>query len=857
MKFLNQLSLKSRLTILLLIVSLSSLLAAGILSWLRFRNGFQQQVFQHLTSVRAAKGNQIEAYLEGIRNQTDILSQDRTVISSMIEFNSAYRELKNKIIPSEWLQTIESHYAEELFAQLAENNIQREQVFANYVPSSQAGQYLQYQYIANNRFPVGEKDKLVQAQDDSNYTQFHRKYHPFFQNLLKKLGYSDVLLIDFNTGEVVYSVQKTTDYATNLEQGPYRRSNLAEVVEAVRDNPGQGFVQVIDFQPYTPAVAALKAFFAAPIYNGPHIVGILAIQLPIEPINQILTGNEDWERDGLGETGEAYLVGSDLLMRSMSRFLIEDPAGYDNSLRQMGLSAKTIDLIQQFKTSVLLQPVNTPAAQAAIAGLSDTQMIKGYRGISVLSSYGSLRIEGLKWGIIAEIDRSEALQPVYDIQTALIILAAILILLMTFLSGRIIQILTQPIQTLIDAARQVKQGETDIKIQLENQGEFADLGQAFNSMVDDIRDQKAIIQQNNRENQALLSTLFPDSVITRVRQGEKPIFDSVKQTTVLVVKIINLTSLSSVKSTQEITEIFNKLIDAFDEKVEEYSLEKQNTLGENYIAVCGLSKTYLDHPERSLKCAMDLFDLLPSMNQEYHTNLSLQISLHSGPISAGVVGTQKISYKLWGETLNIVTQLNTIAPLNSILVTQAIQERLQDQYLLLPYQSIATDNDPAISAWMLVTPTQTFAKQAELVQRSFTQIIPEANATAELFYQRLFELSPSIRAMFKGDMKQQQHQFMDTLQIAVNGLNKLDKLLPTLQTLGDQYAEYGVKTQDYETVGQALLLTLEQQLGSDFTPAVKDAWMTAYTLISSVIREAITLASQNTQKSVTKIGEKI
>ena len=713
MKFLNQLSLKSRLTALLLIVSLGSLLAAGILSWLRFKNGVQKQVFQQLTSLRAAKGNQVESYLEGVRNHTDILSQNRTVISAMIEFNLAYRELKKTIIPSEWLKEIEAHYTTELLAKLAEKKIQREQVFANYIPSTQAGQYLQYQYIANNPFPVGEKDKLLQAHDDSNYTQFHAKYHPFFQNFLQKLGYSDVLLIDFKTGEVVYSVKKATDFATNLEKGPYRRSNLARVVEAVRDDPGQGFVQVVDFQPYAPTAAALKAFFAAPIYNGPHIVGIIVIQLPIEPINQILTGNEDWERDGLGKTGEVYLVGSDLLMRSVSRFLIEDPKGYENSLRQSGLAANTIDLIQQLNTSVLLQPVNTPAAQSAIAGLSNTQMIKNYRGISVLSSSAPLRIEGLKWGILAEMERSEALQPVDGIQTALVILATIIILLITFLSGRVIQALIQPIQTLIEAARQVKQGQTDIEVKLESQDELAELGQAFNSMLDELRHQQATIEQNNLQNQALLATIFPDPVITRVKQGEKQISDSVQQATVLLARIFNFSQLSLVKSPQEITEIFHKIIEAFDRKAEEYSLEKQNTIGENYLAVCGLSKTYLDHPERTLKCAMDLLDVLQPINHEYQMNLGLGISIHSGPILAGVVGTQKLAYKIWGETIKIVTQLNTIAPLNRIVITQPTYERVQDQSLFIQYQTIEDDQNRQIPTWMLVTPNRTLTQQAE------------------------------------------------------------------------------------------------------------------------------------------------
>lgn len=243
---------------LLLGVSLGSLLIAGILSWLRFRSAFQNQIFDQLTSVRASKGNQIESYMQILRAHIETLSEDPMVVSAMVDFNSAYKELQNQVIPLTWLKKIEAYYAKEFFPRLSKA-IQGEQVIANYRPITQAGQYLQYHYIANNSFPVGEKEKLTDAQDGSSYTKIHSKYHSIFRNIIQKFGYYDLFLIDFNTGEIVYSVYKETDYVTSLDRGPYRRSNLAAVVEAVRDNPGQGFVQVVDFKAYAPSYAAPAA----------------------------------------------------------------------------------------------------------------------------------------------------------------------------------------------------------------------------------------------------------------------------------------------------------------------------------------------------------------------------------------------------------------------------------------------------------------------------------------------------------------------------------------------------------------------------------------------------------------------
>lgn len=129
-------------------------------------------------------------------------------------------------------------------------------------------------------------------------------------------------------------------------------------------------------------------------------------------------------------------------------------------------------------------------------------------------------------------------------------------------------------------------------------------------------------------------------------------------------------------------------------------------------------------------------------------------------------------------------------------------------------------------------------EQIELVQGSWAKVKPISEQAAELFYGRLFELDPSLRPLFKGDMKDQGQKLMATLTVAVNSLTKLDTILPVVQELGRKHVQYGVQESHYETVGAALLWTLEQGLGEDFTDEVKDGWVETYTLISNVMLEA-------------------
>ena len=130
------------------------------------------------------------------------------------------------------------------------------------------------------------------------------------------------------------------------------------------------------------------------------------------------------------------------------------------------------------------------------------------------------------------------------------------------------------------------------------------------------------------------------------------------------------------------------------------------------------------------------------------------------------------------------------------------------------------------------------AAQKNLVQESFKTIVPIADDAAQLFYQRLFELDPSLRHMFRGDMKEQRKKLMQMITAAVKGLDRLEQLVPVVEDLGRRHTGYGVTDAHYDTVGAALLWTLEMGLGSAFTPEVKEAWATVYGILASTMKNA-------------------
>ncbi len=130
------------------------------------------------------------------------------------------------------------------------------------------------------------------------------------------------------------------------------------------------------------------------------------------------------------------------------------------------------------------------------------------------------------------------------------------------------------------------------------------------------------------------------------------------------------------------------------------------------------------------------------------------------------------------------------------------------------------------------------ADQITIVQETFEKVRPISETAAELFYKRLFELNPSFKSLFKGDMKKQGRMLMQMIDFAVKGIDEPDTILPTIQDLGKRHVGYGVKEEYYDTVGEALLWTLEQGLGESFTSEAKDAWAEAYKLLSGVMIDA-------------------
>ncbi|MDA9372285.1 hypothetical protein N9R09_04235 [Porticoccaceae bacterium] len=159
---------------------------------------------------------------------------------------------------------------------------------------AETARYLQYHYISNNHFPLGKKHQLEHADNQSLYSRVHVQFHHVFEEYQNEFGYYDIFLIDNPTDDIVYSVFKEVDFATNLRSGPFRKSNLADAFDAVNELTMADEVAFIDFDYYRPSYGAPAAFVATLVYDNEVPIGTLVFQFPLDKLNAIMTDDGMW-----------------------------------------------------------------------------------------------------------------------------------------------------------------------------------------------------------------------------------------------------------------------------------------------------------------------------------------------------------------------------------------------------------------------------------------------------------------------------------------------------------------------------------------------------------------------------------
>jgi methyl-accepting chemotaxis protein len=264
-------------------------------------------------------------------------------------------------------------------------------------------EYLQKYYITENPHPAGQKENLDQAEDGSLYSDFHADYHPWLRKFLRERGYYDIFIFDDN-GNLIYSVYKELDYATNMHNGQWKDTDLAKSYKSAMNLGGLEEFSFYDFKPYPPSNNAPASFIAKPLKDGTgRNLGVLTYQMPIEKINEIMS-----DTTGLGDTGESFIVGQDYLVRNESRFTGD---GKD--------------------TAILNKKIDIQQAEKALKGQEGIDLALDENNVESLIAYTPMEFSGVKYAFITKINSSEVFEPLYELRNSLLINALIVVLIVS------------------------------------------------------------------------------------------------------------------------------------------------------------------------------------------------------------------------------------------------------------------------------------------------------------------------------------------------------------------------------------------------------------------------------------------
>lgn len=362
----RKMKLGTKLMTAFLVVGLIPFAIVAIISLTKSNSALSKQVFGQLESMREVKQNQIKDMYAGMQGDMRVLLETVKTLR-----REAFEKLKS-------VQHIKKAQIEDFFARVQKD--------ITILAGSEDAHKL---YKLLRQYQIDEEIEASDSflTDTYEYEEIWKESGRTLLDYVKVYGYSDALIISADHGHVMYSAAKNADLGANLKSKAFKDQSLAKLWEKVVATKQ---VQIQDFKPYAPANGAPLAFIGAPVQDlSGTLQAVAVLRISLDAVNKVMQ-----QREGLGQTGETYLVGADMLMRSDS---LLDPEHHS---------------VKASFNNPDKGKVDTLASQNALAGKHGQGVIIGYLGQPVLSSYSPLEIKGVKWAIIAEIDVAEAFSPV-------------------------------------------------------------------------------------------------------------------------------------------------------------------------------------------------------------------------------------------------------------------------------------------------------------------------------------------------------------------------------------------------------------------------------------------------------------
>ena len=669
-KLIGNPGLRRQVSVTLVGVALVSVLLLASVQFVFARLLINDSAESQLAAVRDTRVQALEIGTDRLKSRVSSLAINPSVAEALVDLAREFDELDGDLT-SDQIEDLTTLYDTEALPPFVQAGVDINS--AELVPASAAGRSAQRLYISENPNGIGERDQLDDAGDGSGYSAAHAAHHPMLRALLENAGMSDLLLVNFDTGEVVYSTMKRIDLGTNAYTGPYADSGLGRVVEKLTTvAPGNSVLSDTFF--YIPTSGEPVFFLAAAVRSGTDLVGALVTEVPVRALTDVMTAQGDWQRLGLGASGESYIVGGDRTLRTETRAWLEDPADYlRRHLAQFDDPGAT-DLIELIGSPVLVQPVDNAAVTESLDGNQFSGTVNNYLGTTTLAASGPATVEGVNWAVIVEVDKSESDTALNSLLRRFSLVLAVLLPAIAIFGIFLARTLTKPAQTLVRSAERIAGGDLDTEISDLGQNELGDLGRQLGGIARQLESQEQAIVDEEQHINNILSALLPDRLVDRVRGGEEAIGDVFDTATVVSITIDDVPSAIA-NDADLALEVADRLNDETLALAERHGAERIQRSSASEMYLTGLNQDDAMVPDATA-FALAVIQLVSEVGAEFGFEFTARAGISTGEVATGVLGNSQLSFGVWGDPTGMAMTLASLALPAQVLADGFVVEQL-------------------------------------------------------------------------------------------------------------------------------------------------------------------------------------
>jgi len=462
-------------------------------------------ISQNLISLRNNKAQQVREYFDHKFQIIRLISQSSEVVKASNDFEDSIPFIEQDFLQSAEQQkkklknakaSLEEYYKFQFLPELSKTSSKRE-FSTEFLPQSKSGILLQYAYLVSDHFSPSQNSPIKKDVVNA-YSNFHEKYQSYFKKIIEENSLTDLYLMD-NKGNIIYSVEKKIDFATNINHSPFKQEGLSQAFLKVSKAERNQTI-FVDFFPYSPSMGRPTAFIAAPIFDDNRRVGSLVVQLSSMDLSMQLNNNFKWVEDGLGQTGEILLAGLDGKTRTDTRKSFTDPDQYVKAHQGID-DGLLVNSYLKFRSDTYLRTLDSFVIKKAAEGHSGIGSYRNYYGNTVIGAYKPIKIKDTQWIIISEVSKDQSDPLTQSFQKVLGYASIIVVLVVLIPSAySFAKFLLYPLHRFQSVFDKIKNTD-DLSQQLRMIGtvEFNQLRDSFNNMIDSLRLSKKVIAESQNQ----------------------------------------------------------------------------------------------------------------------------------------------------------------------------------------------------------------------------------------------------------------------------------------------------------------------------------------------------------------------